>query len=182
MHVSATDCENNGGYGVYTNCAATQPGWQGAPNFSTGMPYTDTVEVKVPFSKIGFSLTSDTMGISFVVTNTATTFKLWPASANKDVPSTWGKAVFAKFPVGVNNIDHVNDVIVSPNPVHNVLDIQNIQEGANVVLTDLSGKIIFNIRATENKMQIITGNYPPGSYILVVDDGKKRTTTRITKQ
>ncbi len=97
LHVSATDCENKGGYGVYSNCAVTQPGWEGGPNFTSGAPYTDTVEIKIPFSKTGFDIvTQDSMGIALLVTNTFSIFRLFPYTANRNIPSTWTTATFSK--------------------------------------------------------------------------------------
>jgi hypothetical protein len=99
FHVSATDCENNGAYGVYTNCLPVQREWNGAPNFTAGPPLTDTVEIRIPFSKISYDPASASqLGVAFVVTNTMSLWRLWPSGADKDIPSTWGRALFAALP------------------------------------------------------------------------------------
>lgn len=98
LHVSATDCENQGGYGIYNNCKTVQPDWEGAPNFIMTGPPTDTVEMRVPFSKVGFDpATMESMGMMMLVTNTATIFQGYPAAADRNMPATWGKATFGKF-------------------------------------------------------------------------------------
>jgi hypothetical protein len=170
FHVSATDCENNGGYGIYTNCSGVQPGWQGAPNFTAGSPYTDSVEIKIPFSKAGVNLANDTIGISFVVTNTATIFKPWPSTADKDVPATWGHAVFSKFPVGIKPVKEVRPTIF-PNPVADVLSISGIQPGTTATILDLSGKVLLSASTSAGNTQVPVSHLAAGTYLLKIVDG-----------
>lgn len=167
FHVSATDCENNGGYGVYNNCKAVQPDWEGANNFVTGAPYTDTVEIKIPFSKINFNpATQNEMGIAFMVTNTATTFKLWPATADKSVPDTWSGAVISKFPVGITETHEAKNIKIYPNPSVTSLSIEGIDKGHEVRLTDITGRVVMQQHYTGGPLNIAA--LLPGTYLVQV--------------
>ncbi len=142
FHVSATDCENNGAYGVYTNCAVTQPGWQGIPNFSPGSPLTDTVELKIPFSKLSINpFLKDTIGMSFVATNTASIFKLFPASADRNKPDTWGKFLIGKWPVSVE-AGAYKEVHIYPNPALDKLTITSCTGCTRYSIIDMTGRTL----------------------------------------
>lgn len=95
FHVSATDCESQGNHSVFTNCQLVQPGWQAQNNILQGLPITDTVEIKIPFNKIGLSAGGGyTIGISFSTYNIQATAVApsWPPSTNVTNPSTWATA------------------------------------------------------------------------------------------
>jgi hypothetical protein len=94
FHVSGTDCEARGTYGVYTDCSVVQPDWQAVPNFPmvSDPPPLDTFEVAIPFSKLGVS-TGDELGIAFRVEFMPAMFGYWPHSATPDSPASWGRAV-----------------------------------------------------------------------------------------
>ena len=171
FHVSATDCENNGGYGVYTNCQATQPDWVGAPNFSPGAPMTDTVEIKIPFAKTGFNpATMDTMGIAFMVTNTASIFKMYPASANRNQPATWANATFSKIPAGIATISEAGKVIVYPNPAKDVLHVSGIEKGSVLQVKDMTGKLLHSNVINQTIEIIPLLGFARGMYIIEVMD------------
>lgn len=102
FHVSATDCEHNGAYGRYNSCAEIQPGWKAEPNFG-GRYYADDVEIKIPFRKIDFNPeTQDSIGLALILTNTATLWATWPSKGDREMPSTWSKAILAKKVEGTN--------------------------------------------------------------------------------
>lgn len=170
FHVSATDCDNNGGYGVYSNCKLVQPDWQGANNFAAGAPYTDTVEMKIPFSKIGFNPSSQNdMGIAFLVTNTATIYKLWPSAADKSVPSTWSHATISKVPAGVKDAT-AGMVKVYPNPANTFLTVEGSAKGTEIRITDISGKTVLQQSYTGQPVNI--QSIVPGIYnVMVYDNG-----------
>lgn len=169
FHVSATDCDNNGGYGVYNNCLATQPDWKGGPNFTPGMPITDTVEITIPFAKAGFNTaTMDTMGIAFLVTNTATVFKLFPTAADRNQPATWAKATFSKVPAGIVQIGAASDILMYPNPATEQLYVDGVTIGSTVNITDAAGRLCIAIVATESKQMISLHGWSNGMYIVEV--------------
>ncbi len=184
FHVSATDCENDGAYGIYNNCMATQPGWQGVPNFSPGPPYTDSVEMKIPYSKIGFNaVTQYRMGLAVCITNTNNVFDLWPTAADRNVPSTWSEAHINKFPVNITNVEQVAWKVY-PNPATNIINVSGVQKGAQVVLYDVYGKKMHEQIATDSKHQINTATIPSGVYYLNVQYKGELATQKVivTKQ
>ena len=163
FHVSATDCEHEGAYGVYNSCAAIQPGWQGAPNFTPGLPYTDMVEMKLPFSKLGLSAAPDSMGLAFVVTNTATIWKLWPAAADRNVPSTWAMARFGGAASIEANPAGVNGVRVYPSPVRETLHIDGCTN-CWLNLTDVSGRMVLRKKIEGLNERVPIAHLPHGTY------------------
>lgn len=168
LHVSATDCENEGGYGVYNNCKVTQPDWTGAPNFDMTPPNTDTVEIRIPFSKVGFNIaTQDTMGMVMMVTNTATIFKLYPQTADRNVPSTWAKATFDKFPVNIPSTPTTTFKIY-PNPANDVINLSGIDVPATISITDLTGKTLQKIATGKSEATVLLSNYASGTYVITV--------------
>ena len=94
FHVSASDCEARGTYGVYNDCSVVQPDWQAVPNFpmTPNPPPLDTFEVSIPLAKLGVG-TGSTVGIAFRVEWVPTMFGYWPSSASPDSPATWGTAL-----------------------------------------------------------------------------------------
>lgn len=102
FHVSSTDCEYKGRYGHYVNCELERPNWKAVNNIIFGEPITDLVEIEIPFSTINLNInTIDTIGISFLITNTAHANHHWPIGAHRLYPITWGKAVFDKNGLGI---------------------------------------------------------------------------------
>jgi hypothetical protein len=173
FHVSATDCEHNGGYGVYTNCQGTQPGWQAAPNFAGGAPMTDTVEIAIPFSKVGLANPlPDTMGIAFLVTNTATIFNTYPHTSDRNVPATWSKAVFEK-PTGISNTK--SSGLLYPNPVHDKLHI-NLPAGTRLRIFDIAGKLQAEKVCVSKQEEMLLTDFKTGMYLVCATDESGRDT------
>lgn len=171
LHVSATDCEHNGAYGVYDNCQTVQTGWEGAPNFTAGAPMTDTVEMSVSFAKVGFDIaTMDTMRIAFVVTNTANIFKLYPSAADRNIPATWATAVFSKTAAGVEEQIVEDIAFVYPNPVQNTLYIKSNEAGVKVLLCDVTGCVVQQQITSEKVHTIDMCTMPAGLYIVSIEN------------
>ncbi len=169
LHVSATDCEHNGAYGVYDDCKLIQPGWEAGPNFTAGAPATDTVEIRIPFAKVGFNTaTMDTMGIAFVATNTANVFELFPATANRNQPATWAKATFSKIPADVSATEDKKRVVVYPNPVTDDVFIEGLEGEGEIVITDLFGRTILSHFTTDRTAKIALQHLAKGWYIIKV--------------
>lgn len=182
FHVSATDCENDTTYGSYSNCMATQPGWTAEPNFSAGAPMTDTVEIRIPFSKVGFSIaTMDTIGMVMMVTNTATAFHTYPGSADKDVPSTWMKATFSEYHVAINDVILHPSINIYPNPARDVIYITGAVINSTVAIADLTGRILLKdlVRAKDHSISV--GDLPKGTYLLTISDSKGHNYQKFTK-
>lgn len=116
FHVSATDCENQGASDVWTNCQEVQPDWVAVNNIVPGLPYTDTIEIAIPFSKIGYTLGSgDSIGIAFGVMSAGGTWYVYPENADKPSPSTWATAAIICSELTVSEKE-TNLFSVYPNP------------------------------------------------------------------
>ncbi len=89
FHISGHDCESKGSYGIFSNCETEQPGWEAVSNYPTDVPgIVNTIEVKIPFSKIEISKTNS-FGMCILVTNLNNLWKHWPAGSTKNSPSGW---------------------------------------------------------------------------------------------
>jgi len=186
FHVSATDCEHHGGaYGVYTNCKLIQPDWEGAPNFVSGAPFTDTVEIKIPFIKIGFDpLAQDTLGLSFVTTNTFSAWHIWPAAADRNVPGSWSTAVISKPVTSIPQEPRSGQPLIFPNPVKNVVIIESpVDDGRDksITLTDITGKTLYASVSKARVISIPTAELSAGLYLICVRAGDDYYRYKIVK-
>lgn len=171
FHVSATDCEHNGAYGIYDNCLATQPGWEGAPNFTMGAPYTDTVEIKIPFSKLGINpFVTEKMGMALLVTNTATSWKLWPAIADRNIPSTWSTAIIGKWPAALHEISEQKNSKIYPNPAHDVLTIE-VSKTATITMVNITGQELLRKQISTGTQTLNISGLPKGTYTVCLREG-----------
>lgn len=166
FHVSASDCEHQGQYGIYDSCAAERPNWTARNNFSPGLPKTDTVEIQIPFALPGIDLQqTDSIGIAFVATNTASAWDMWPAGANRLSPATWGNAVFGE--AGVSGVVYAGEALrIFPNPVHDRLWVP---AGSDAELFDLNGRRVLEQSNTD---RLELAQLPRGVYLLRLRHGR----------
>ena len=170
FHVSATDCENQGAYGVYTNCAVTQTHWIGAPNFNVGPPITDTVEMAIEWSKIGFDpFSGNDLGISLLASNTANLWYGWPATYNRNNPSSWGILDFTVNLTGIKNSLSQEEFIIYPNPSACTVTFNNLSahiEGT-LHIVNILGETVYQeqIRSTKFEMEFNTKGVFEASFI-----------------
>jgi hypothetical protein len=170
LHVSATDCEHNGAYGIYTNCKLVQPGWEAGPNFSSGPPATDTVELRIPFNTIGFNpMTQDTMGFALLATNTVSIWRAWPAAADRNIPATWCPAVLSKPGAGALPAVGNAGPALFPNPATTSLTVARLPGAGiakQVVLTDAAGRVCYRGASAESSITVPVSGLPAGLYFL----------------
>lgn len=164
FHVSATDCESQGVPNNYNNCQVIQPGWEGVPNMTSGPPFTDTIEIKITFTKVGISL-YDTIGIAFDVTNTYNEWIFWPSGANINNPSTWAIAYFCKNPSLGIRYPFMSKKITSnyPNPFHFTTTIS-----FSLFYTEYVTLQVFDIFGREIAT-LVDGELNPGEHSVVFD-------------
>ncbi len=141
FHVSATDCYYNGQYGNYSGtCQPDHPTWSGLPNITPGFPYTDIVEMAIPFSTIGIN-TGDTIRLALVVTNTASAWKYWPYSASRNNPNTWMPTVISTCLSSIPEVNAEPEWNIFPNPATSDFTIQlRAAEPATLRLYTISGQ------------------------------------------
>lgn len=183
FHVSATDCEDSTNYGIYNNCMAVQPDWQGAPNFTMGAPMTDTVEIRIPFSKVGFSTaTMDTMGISMMVTNTVSAYHLYPTTADRNMPNTWAKATFSKVYAGISSLQEKPLPIIFPNPVKNELHVDMRNATGDMTITDITGAVQYHSDDIKGRITIPVAHLAAGTYLVHIMSEQSQFTKLFIKQ
>lgn len=186
FHVGGTDCFYNGQYGVFNNCQLSPIDWAAEPNILQGGAVTDTVEMRIPFAKIQYSIQfPDTLGIAFLVTNNNNMFKYWPSTADKDNPGTWATLYFPGISIGVGDEIKNTDISVYPNPATDRLFIRTAY--ANILqrytITDLSGRVVDagNINAGQNA-GIDIAALQKGIYMVDVQTTNGLTRHKIVKQ
>ncbi len=159
FHVSTTDCEYKGRYGHYVNCELERPNWEAVNNIIIGEPITDLVEISIPFSTINLNInTVDTIGISFLITNTANAFHHWPNGAHRLYPLTWGKAVFDKTGLGLFN-SKLEQFQVFPNPSNDkvYLKLNSIRISGNeseIIIYTIQGRKVLQCKYKEEGLDI----------------------------
>lgn len=172
FHVSATDCEYQGQYGNYDSCMLVRPNWLAEKNFQQSGPNVDTVEMSIPFATLGLTLpTHDTIGLSFDLTNTASSWDHWPVDANRTIPSTWGLGVFLAD--GVTSIVKTKEefqVKAFPNPNYGLLKIESPKsEIQKVQILDPMGKLMLeNESVNQKSLQVEVDQLHSGMYLVKV--------------
>ena len=166
FHVSATDCESNGMPANYSNCLVVQQNWEAVPNMVSGLPNTDTIEIKIPFFKAGIDLTvHDTIGIAFDVTNTVNAWNYWPAGANINTPSTWAQAVFCLAVTGLSPATERKETILFPNPSSGYFKLQSSVSAREITLMGTDGYEYKTNRLSGDEFDLSIENIPNGLYI-----------------
>jgi hypothetical protein len=176
FHVSGTDCESNGSPNNYSNCQPVQPGWEGVPNMSSGPPYTDTVEIRISFTKVGLTLpTHSVIGLAFDVTNTFSAWNFWPSGANINSPATWATAILCA-PSWLHEISGNYGIHIYPNPSQkDMLYFRSGQEMKSLEMFDTRGKVLFSSGPINNSFfELDTRAFPSGIYFCkaILSSGK----------
>ena len=184
FHVSATDCESNNAANDYSNCNAVQPDWTAESNFNTGAPITDTVEIQIPFTKVGFMSTqTDTIGLTFDVTNTLNAWNYWPSGASNTNPGTWGSAII-EFPTGVKDQARQETLFIYPNPASEFFMVGfqgQISSYVGLRVIDMMGKEVKRITINGHE-RIYSGDLAGGLYFLEINTGDGIFYGRFNKQ
>ncbi|MBI3240071.1 MAG: T9SS type A sorting domain-containing protein [Flavobacteriia bacterium] len=188
FHVSATDCENQGAPGVYNNCQLVQPGWEAEQNILQGQPITDTVEIKIPFTKIGLSPGGAySIGICFSTFNISGSSAVpsWPSSAVKGNPSTWASAwlqLCEPVSLGIKEDLANHKFKIYPNPSNGnfTIEMQAASTSVNYVITDVYGKIINGGQTEPTHVTYINSSLEKGIYFFsLIENGKFTRTEKL---
>jgi hypothetical protein len=178
FHVSATDCHHQGAYGVYDDCLLVQPDWTGIPNITPGTPITDTVEIAVPWSKLGLATPSegDSLGLCLLVTNTASSWRLWPNGSQRLAPDTWGHLV-VPFWNSVADVPASGLLRVWPSPADQELHLvpgSSAQVNGRMRLVDLQGRVVVD-RQLAFPAVLPTHDLQAATYVCIVTlaDGRQ---------
>ena len=100
--------------------------------------------------------------------------------------SPWATASFSTFPVSVKNAASGDfRVAAYPNPVKDMLVIEvsgNRGSNANLLLTDMSGKLLQAVKVNGAKTEVDLSTLPGGIYIVKYADDDRKEVLKITKQ
>ena len=86
---------------------------------------------------------------------------------------TWKSSGGGGGTVGISSVN-TSSLIVYPNPFTNVLNIDNLKKGAEVILYDLKGRKVY--KTTEKLLNV--SHLPLGTYFLGVDGNKPLKVTK----
>ncbi|MBK7966967.1 MAG: T9SS type A sorting domain-containing protein [Bacteroidetes bacterium] len=72
-----------------------------------------------------------------------------------------------KYVVGNSDIDGPNDIKIFPNPMQSILTVEMLSQGIkNIVVTDISGRIVHQVKTIESKIQIDLNFLQNGIYFI----------------
>jgi hypothetical protein len=100
--------------------------------------------------------------------------------------SPWATASFSTFPVSVKNSANGDfRVAAYPNPVKDVMTIEvsgNRGTNANLLLTDMAGKLLQTVKVNGAKTEMDLTGLPGGIYVIKYADDNRSEVIKVTKQ
>ncbi len=75
-----------------------------------------------------------------------------------------------------------SNLTVYPNPTNSLVTISNIPENASLILTNMQGQVILNVKNDSSQFKIDLSGYPNGMYIITVRYDGELITQRIIKK
>jgi uncharacterized protein YjdB len=71
---------------------------------------------------------------------------------------------------------------IYPNPTDGVVTLEFETVAArNITISDMAGKTLLRQTANDQTVRIDIGNYPSGVYLITIEEGKEKSTTRVVK-
>lgn len=179
FHVSATDCEYQGAYGNFDSCAMQRPNWEAVPNFTTGLPYTDSIEIKIPFNTLNYNfMPMDTIGLSVVLSNTVNIFDTWPTSASHLQPNTWAEAILLPWLSQPESDTGAWSAFPNPAGQNITISCGMINGPAQLKVFSTSGQLLKekSLLLVRGRLTDVDLSLDPGIYILSLEaDGRSST-------
>ncbi|CAN5539339.1 hypothetical protein BH11BAC1_BH11BAC1_11290 [soil metagenome] len=88
---------------------------------------------------------------------------------------------FACMPVGVSELNNINDITISPNPItsQTTITFSETQMNTTIKITDLLGKVIRTLMFTGRQLVIDKAEMKPGIYFVQTTDEQKQITNKI---
>jgi uncharacterized repeat protein (TIGR02543 family) len=112
------------------------------------------------------------------------TFVNWAEGNNIETGSKGDRTFTAQWNIISYNAEITNAIVVSiyPNPADNMVTLE-FEKTAMFIITisDLSGKTLLHQMVTGQTVRLDISAYPAGVYLITINDGKQRSTTRIVK-
>lgn len=99
---------------------------------------------------------------------------IWVASGNGVLRynKTTGSCNLIVPTTGIGSANISEPVSLFPNPAHESVRLQNLEPGATITLTDLTGKVCYRQSIDTKDWTIPTAGYAPGMYLLSVTSAK----------
>jgi len=89
-------------------------------------------------------------------------------------------AVFA--PVGINENNLQNSVVIFPNPANDLLNVKLSQEFESVEITNMLGQLLYSNRVTDSFLQINISSYTSGVYFIRLKGENGLATKKFIKE
>ncbi|MFK5855431.1 MAG: T9SS type A sorting domain-containing protein, partial [Bacteroidota bacterium] len=134
-------------------------------HFDCGYDYMeifDGVDVNAPI--IGKWCGTNSPG-SVIANNDEGALTVYFHSDEEVVLSGWKAIVTCDSNVGINQ-NEISSIMVFPNPASNQVQIITDDVISNIILSDMSGRIIYKHKSANGNHNIITANYERGIYLL----------------
>jgi len=82
----------------------------------------------------------------------------------------------------INNTYFINDVIVYPNPAHNIVTIElpDLKISFDLYIYNMTGQLVFHKNNNDKNCQIFVENYPEGIYIIKIQSDKMVYTGKLS--
>jgi hypothetical protein len=107
------------------------------------------------------------------------------SSANYQFTLTEDRTLVANFTpaTGINVHDATNAIIIYPNPIENTLNIKGLSGKEDILLTDISGRILYLCKSNGvTEMQIPVNHLANGVYFVRISNGIKTKPVKRVKQ
>ena len=71
--------------------------------------------------------------------------------------------------------------VLYPNPVTNLLNIENLSGNSVIFVYDLNGKLVLNLNCNSDNTSISMSEFSEGIYFILIQDAKGTTTFKLLK-
>src|SRR5690606_21696077 len=96
---------------------------------------------------------------------------------------SWGLEICMNSTViGIDDKNSSKNIAVYPNPAKSVLNISGLQNNSNVVITDVSGKIMANYTINNNQTSIDIHDFSSGVYFIRISNDELIYVTKFMKE
>lgn len=97
--------------------------------------------------------------------------------------NSWGLEICMNSTViGIDDKNSSKNIAVYPNPAKSVLNISGLQNNSNVVITDVSGKIMANYTINNNQTSIDIHDFSSGVYFIRISNDELIYVTKFMKE
>ncbi|MCW3787801.1 T9SS type A sorting domain-containing protein [Plebeiibacterium sediminum] len=85
-------------------------------------------------------------------------------------------------PTAIGDIEKLDGVIISPNPVRDFLTVSLEDPADKVTIYDMNGQMIYNLTSMESEVFVDTSSWCSGIYFLAVNGQKNKVVKKIVKR